>query len=144
MNSIASAQRINSTSSVQRMNSTAWAIAYDLDVKGMKIAGYSKSRVTQFYSQVRKCLQDNHFEKMNQLSIYTCDKDNSIADAFFVVTALQQIPDTDKFIKRLNLFRVEDFNDLLPLVAQGKSSAADDKIEIEIEEVFGSEDDMTV
>jgi virulence-associated protein VapD len=116
-----------------------WAIAYDLDVKQMKDAGYTKSNVTQFYNSVRECLTNNHFEKMKQLSIYTSGEANSISDAFAACMALQKVTDADKFIKRLHLFRVEDFNDLLPLVASGKFSAERDVVEEQIEEVYGSE-----
>jgi virulence-associated protein VapD len=41
-----------------------WAIAYDLDVRGMKDAGYTKGNVTTFYISVRQCLMCNRFEKM--------------------------------------------------------------------------------
>ncbi len=118
------------------MAATSWAIAYDLDVKGMKDEGYTKSNVTTFYNKIRKCLKDNNFEKMKQLSIYTCSKENSIADAFKVITALKGVSDADRFIKRLNMFRVEDFNDLLPLISFEKKSSEDDEIEARIEEVF--------
>ena len=118
-----------------------WAIAYDLDVKGMKANGYSKSKVTTFYSNIRNCLKANNFEKLKQLSIYTSNKDNSIADAFAVCVALKQVSDADKFVKKLHLFRVEDFNDLLPLVANGKTSDESDEIAQEIEETFGAEAD---
>ncbi len=122
------------------MASDFWAIAYDLDVKGMKAAGFTKSNVTQFYNSVRECLTKNRFEKMKQLSIYTSDKANSISDAFAACMALQKVSDADKFIKRLHLFRVEDFNDLLPLVASGKTSAEKDLVEEQIEEVYGAEE----
>ena len=114
-----------------------WAIAYDLDVRGMKDDGYTKSDVTQFYNSVRSCLADHRFERLKQWSIYTSSGDNSIADAFQVCVALQQVHDTDRYIKRLHLFRIEDFNDLLPLVHAGRESAGDE-IEEEIEEVFES------
>lgn len=119
---------------------SAWAIAYDLDVAGMRTAGYSKSQVTLFYNSVRDCLRKNNFELLKQLSIYTCSTVNSIADAFRAIQDLRGVKDTDKFIKRLNLFRVEDFNDLMPLVADGRSSAESDEVEEEIEEVFGKHD----
>lgn len=114
-----------------------WAIAYDLDVRGMKNAGYSASQVTQFYNSVRGCLADNNFEQFKQLSIYTSDKPNTLTNAFQVCVALQNVTDADQYIKRLHLFRIEDFNDLLPLVA-GKESSGKDEIEEEIEEVFSS------
>jgi virulence-associated protein VapD len=115
---------------------STWAIAYDLDVKGMKAAGYTRSNVTQFYSSVRKTLQDNHFEKQKQWSIYTSSQDNSLTDAFAVALALKSVTDADKFVKRLHLFRIEDFNDLLPLIVPGKTSDDVDVIEQEINEVF--------
>lgn len=118
---------------------STWAIAYDLDVKGMKAAGYTKSHVTLFYNAIRKTLKDNAFEKMKQLSIYTSEKQNSIADAFAVCVAMKSVKDADQFVKRLHLFRIEDFNDLLPLVANGKTSDERDDIEQEIEETFGAE-----
>ena len=116
-----------------------WAIAYDLDVAGMKAAGYTKSKVTAFYNAVRRCLTDNGFERFKQLSIYTSDKENTLTHAFQACQALRQLDDSDKFIKRLHLFRVEDFNDLLPLVAD-KESAGRDTIEDVIDEVFPEED----
>lgn len=116
-----------------------WAIAYDLNVKGMRAAGYSKSQVTMFYNSIRTCLQNNHFEKLKQWSIYTSEKPNSLTDAFAVCVALKTVTDADKFVKRLHLFRIEDFNDLLPLVANGKTSDETDEIEQEINETFGEE-----
>jgi len=112
-----------------------WAIAYDLDVRGMQTAGYTKSQVTQFYSDVRNCLARNNFEQFKQLSIYTSEHPNTLTDAFRVCVDLKLVHDADRFIKRLHLFRIEDFNDLLPLVAE-KESSGKDEIEEQIEEVF--------
>jgi virulence-associated protein VapD len=116
-----------------------WAVAYDLDVKGMKAWGYSRSQVTLFYNAIRKTLLDNRFEKLKQWSIYTSDESNSLTDAFAVCVAMKGVPDADKFVRRLHLFRIEDFNDLLPLVAGGKTSDTADEIEREIDEAFGVE-----
>lgn len=114
-----------------------WAIAYDLDVKGMKAAGYTQSAVTQFYTRLRNCLACNNFEKMKQLSIYTSASPNSLTDAFQASVQIKALTDSDKFIKRLHLFRIEDFNDLLPLVA-GRASYDVDPIEQEIAEAFST------
>ncbi len=115
-----------------------WAIAYDLDVRGMNNAGYNKSQVTQFYNAVRDALANNHFEQFKQLSIYTSGATNSLTHAFQACIALQQVTDADKYIKRLHLFRIEDFNDLLPLVAKEKKSIGKDAVLEEIEEIFSS------
>lgn len=114
---------------------TTWAIAYDLDVKGMKASGYTQSQVTGFYNNLKKCLADNNFESMKQMSIYTSENDNSLTDAFQASVQLKAMKDSERFIKRLHLFRIEDFNDLLPLVA-GRNSGEADPVEEEIAEVF--------
>jgi virulence-associated protein VapD len=105
----------------------------------MKAAGYSASEVTTFYSKVREALAQNKFEQFAQLSIYTSSQPNTLTNAFGACQALSAIPDTDKFIKRLHLFRVEDFNDLLPLIAKGKRSSDTDATEEKIREVFGAD-----
>jgi len=114
-----------------------WAIAYDLDVRGMKDAGMTGSQVTAYYSSVRGCLADHSFERQKQWSIYTSSKDNTLTNAFQACQCLQSLPNVD-FIKRLHLFRIEDLNDLLPLVA-GHPSDGEDPVLQEIEEVFGEE-----
>lgn len=117
---------------------TVWAIAYDLDVKGMKKSGYTQSQVTGFYNRLKQCLADNKFESMKQMSIYTSTNPNSLTDAFQASVQIKALKDSEKFIKRLHLFRIEDFNDLLPLVA-GRNSGETDPVEEEIAEVFAED-----
>ncbi len=101
----------------------------------MEAAGLTKSNVTAFYNNVRQCLLTNNFHKQKQWSIYTSDRPNSLSDAFAACIALKEVANADGFVKRLQLFRVEDFNDLLPLVANGKASAEQDEIVEEIAKV---------
>jgi virulence-associated protein VapD len=112
-----------------------WAIAYDLDVGAMKRNSMTKGEVTAFYRAVRDCLTKNNFESFKQLSIYTSDKENTLTNAFKACQALASIPNSATYVKRLHLFRLEDNNDLLPLVS-GKSSAGRDAVEDRIDEVF--------
>ena len=88
---------------------------------------------------MREALANNQFEKFAQLSIYTSNKPNSLTNAFSACMQLSAIPDSDKFIKRLHLYRVEDFNDLLPLIAKGKKSSETDAVEEQIKQVFGTD-----
>ena len=115
---------------------TRWAIAYDLDVKGMKAGGFSASQVTGFYNEIRSCLASNHFEKFQQLSVYTSESPNSITDAIMACRAISALPNKN-YVKRLNLFRMEDLNDLLPIIGVSSTSPEKDNIEEEIEQVFG-------
>lgn len=112
-----------------------WAIAYDLDVGGMKAGGYTRSEVTLFYNRVRDALKQNGFEKFSQYSLYTSHGENTLTNAFQACNALSRFSDR-KFIKRLQLFRVEDLNDLLPLVNSGKESSSVDPIEEAIQLTF--------
>ncbi|WP_438002678.1 hypothetical protein WME89_27365 [Sorangium sp. So ce321] len=114
-----------------------WAIAYDLDVKRMKRDGMTRGQVVMFYQKVRTCLKQNQFELFKQFSLYTSAADNTLTNAFKACQELRALTDSNKYIKRLHLFRVEDFNDLLPLVAD-RSSAGKEVVEEEIEEAFGA------
>lgn len=117
-----------------------WAIAYDLDVKGMKAANYTKSNVTQFYNSIRNCLTSNNFEKMNQYSIYTSEKSNSLADVYKVCNDIKAVSGASNYVKRLNLFRIDDMTDLTPLISTPTLLNSDkDVIEEEIDLLFGED-----
>jgi len=113
-----------------------WVIAYDLDVKGMKNSGYTKSNVTTYYNNIRNCLGEFGFSKFTQNSIYARDADEDILTRVFqVVTALKEIKDP-QFINRLNVFRVDTFSDLRPLISAGNKSVESDVIEDKIKEEY--------
>jgi len=112
-----------------------WVIAYDLDVKGMQLAGYTQSNVTQYYNGMKKILADHGFSKFSQLSLYMCEPvEGVISLAIDVVDDLRAMPD-NHFINRLHVFKVEEFSDLRPKVVK-ESSSNKDPIEEKIEEVF--------
>lgn len=102
-----------------------WAIAYDLDTKRMRDDGLNDSDRTTFYKSIRERLAANHFETFQQLSIYTSEGENSLTHAFAACQALRQLDGSDKYIKRLHLFRIDDLNDLLPVVADRPSAGRD-------------------
>jgi virulence-associated protein VapD len=113
-----------------------WVIAYDLDVKGMKKAGYTKSQVTKYYNTIRNCLGEFGFTKFTQGSIYSVDStDNVLTKVFQVVFSLKNITDP-QFINRLNVFKMDTFSDLRPLIAGGDQSVEADSIEEKIKEEF--------
>lgn len=119
------------------MNSS-WVIAYDLDIKGMKKAGYTASNVTQYYNELKRILAKHGFKKFSQLSLYMSEPvDGVIALAISVIDDLRAMKD-NQFINRLHVFKVEDFSDLRPVISRGASSQKD-TIEEKIEEVFTDE-----
>jgi len=116
-----------------------WAIAYDLDVKGMRAAGFTKGNVTSFYTAIRNCLLTNRFEKMSQYSIYTSSQSNTLVDVYKACSDIKSVPNSN-FVKRLNLFRIDDLTDLTPLISTPTLSNSDrDPVEDEIDLVFGEE-----
>jgi len=116
-----------------------WVIAYDLNVKAMRKAGYSKSDVTQYYNSVKECLADHGFSRFTQGSIYGIDDDeNVLTNVYQVVDDLRKIDDPH-FVNRLHLFKAESLSDLRPLLPTAPVSEDTDPIEDKIEEVFGTE-----
>jgi virulence-associated protein VapD len=113
----------------------AWAITYDLDVMGMKCAKFTQSQAMHFYESTRKCLAHNNFSQVKQLNIFVGEGKNPLSDAFQLCIELRSIANAERFIHRLHLFRVEDFNDLMPLVT-GRPSSGKDPIIEEIDAIF--------
>lgn len=116
-----------------------WVIAYDLNVRAMKGSGYSKSKVTQFYDSVKDCLHQHGFGRFNQFSIYGSEEeiDNPLFKAIQIIDCLKAMPDA-KYINRLHLFKVEDFNDLRTLLPPLQANAEQDEIELKIDDIFGA------
>jgi len=101
-----------------------WAIGYDHDTKAMSDDGVTDSERTTFYNRVRECLTRHGFA-FKQFSVYTNMEPDAITQAFKACQALKQVKWADKYMKRLHLFRIEDSNDLLPLVADRPSAGRD-------------------
>lgn len=119
-----------------------WVIAYDLNVRAMKSAGYSKSKVTQYYDSVKNCLHQHgfgRFRRFRQLSIYGSEEEieNPLFKAIQIIDCLKAMPDA-KYINRLHLFKVEDFNDLRPLLPPLEAGDEQDEIELKINNIFGA------
>jgi len=112
-----------------------WAIAYDLDVMGMKCAKLTQKQATEIYDEIKKTLVHNNFAQLKQLNIYVGEGKNPLSDAFQLCAELKSVLNAVRFIHRLHLFRIEDLNDLLPMVSCKASSGKDPILE-EIEAVF--------
>lgn len=117
-----------------------WAIAYEVDVEGMKQAGCTKSDAVNFYNEVQACFAESNFSKSRQLTLYTSDQANAVPDAYHVCRCLARVPNVDKFLTRIYLMRIDEFHDLLPLLVPGKASALADHVWDEIESVFPDEE----
>jgi virulence-associated protein VapD len=113
-----------------------WAIVYDVDIAGLKEAGYTKSQVVHFYNEIQSCFSESNFAKSQQLTLYMSDQPNAVPDAFQVSRCLARVPDADKFLTRVYLMRIDELHDLLPTIVHGKTSRLEDRIWSEIERLF--------
>ena len=116
---------------------SSWVIAYDLDVKGMRNADYTKSEVTQYYNKIKAVLTKHGFSKFSQLSIYGSSDENVLSSVYRVIDDFRKLEDK-KFINRLNVFKVDTFSEMRPLIVEGPSTDID-PIEEKIEEMFEKE-----
>jgi virulence-associated protein VapD len=117
-----------------------WVIAYDLSVKQMKAAGYTKSQVTQYYNGVKNCLSNHGFSRFTQGSIYGIDDEKDVLTKVYqFIDCIRQIKDPH-FVNRLHLFKAESMSDLRPLLPSFTVSETSDPIEEKIEDVFAGEE----
>jgi hypothetical protein len=101
-----------------------WAIDYDINASAMKEANYSDNDAARFREAVEECFAEHCFAKINGASFLMSDRNDALSNAHSACLALTVIADSDKFISRLNLFRVNDLTVLLPFLRCAKSSTS--------------------
>lgn len=115
-----------------------YAIAFDLDTKGMKAAGMTQADITQVYQlEIPVALAMCGFTVHPQGSLYHTDVKS--AD---VIAALMKLESTLKkfapkfceWIKRVHVFRMEEWSDVTELLATKKISPSPLSVEEEIEQ----------
>ena len=116
-----------------------WAIDYALDLKAMKEAGYSREDAAGFCAAVEACFAERHFAKLERLGLHASDRDDALSDAYLTCLDLSAIADSDKFIRRLHLFRISDATDLLHVLSAGKASSSGDPVREEIAERYSDQ-----
>jgi hypothetical protein len=99
-----------------------WAIDYDIDADAMKEANYSDSDAARLRDAVEGCFVEHGFAKLDGTSLHASDHNDALSNAYSACLTLPTIADAEKFISRLNLFRVNDLTDLLPFLHSAKSS----------------------
>jgi len=97
-----------------------YAIAFDLNQKEMTNQGLSKADITRVYQQeVRDALANCGFTEHPQGSLYTTkEEQNPITALMQLQTVLKtQAPNFCKFVKRVHVFRMEEWSDVTQLIA---------------------------
>lgn len=113
-----------------------WVIDYALHVKSMKEAEYSPDDVAGFCAAIDACLAAHGFERLGRLGVHASAKSEAISDAYLACADLSAIDGSEKFISKLNLFRVNDLNDLLPVLFVGKVSTGNDRMREQIDSEY--------
>lgn len=113
-----------------------WVIDYALHLQAMKEAEYTPEDVAGFGAAVDACLAARGFEKLERLGLHASAKLEALSDAYFACFDLSAIDSSDKFITKLNLFRVKELNDLLPVLHAGNASSDNGRIREEIGEEY--------
>jgi len=97
-----------------------YAVAFDIDTKAIKAAGVSDADRTKIYQQeIPGALQSCGFTVHLQGSLYATAADQDPLRAIMQLqsTLQNQAPQFCKYVKRLHVFRLEEWSDVTPLVA---------------------------
>lgn len=113
-----------------------YAIAFDLDTKRMKAAGFSQADITRVYQiEIPQALRACGFTAHPQGSLYHTEKEQDQITALMTLqeTLLRQAPNFCAFVNRVHVFRMEEWSDVTALIAKRPAAPAPDAEE-EIEE----------
>jgi hypothetical protein len=99
-----------------------WGIDYDLNADAIKEANYSENDVARLRDAIECCFVEHYFAKLDGASLHASDRNDAISNAYSACLALTAIVGAERFISRLNLFRVNDLTDLLPFLHSASSS----------------------
>lgn len=103
-----------------------YAIAFDLDTVAMRNAGLSKSERTQIYQQeIPNALAACGFTAHPQGSLYhTVAEQNPITAIMKLQSTVQsKAPRFCQFVKRVHVFRMEEWSDVTGLLANRTTAA---------------------
>lgn len=104
-----------------------YAIAFDLDTTAMTAAGLSAGDRTRIYqTEIPSALASCGFTAHPQGSLYHTEEDqNPITAIMQLQNALQtQAPQFCQFVKRVHVFRMEEWSDVTTLIAHRPAAAA--------------------
>ncbi len=99
-----------------------YAIAFDMDTKAMVRAGLKRSEITKVYNiEIPDALRKCGFTAHPQGSLYHTELEQ---DPILAIMKLQQVlqhdaPSFCKFVRRVHVFRMEEWSDVTPLVSTG-------------------------
>jgi len=102
-----------------------YAIAFDMDTSSMENDGFSKSQITTVYQkEIPQALSTCGFTAHPQGSLYHTETDKDpIAALLQIQTTLKtNAPNFCKYVKRVHIFRMEEWSDVTPLLSNHKAA----------------------
>ena len=113
-----------------------YAIAFDLDTKGMTTAGFTRSDITKVYqTEIPAALASCGFTAHPQGSLYHTESDADPISALMKLQgALKSLaPSFCKHVRRVHVFRMEEWSDVTPLIS-GSAAAGTPTPDEEVDE----------
>jgi len=113
-----------------------YAIAFDLDTSAMRSGGLNQSQITNVYqTEIPNALASCGFTAHPQGSLYHTESEK---DPIFALMQIQSAlknnaPSFCKYVRRVHVFRMEEWSDVTPLIAE-HPSAGTPTAEEELEE----------
>lgn len=109
-----------------------YAIAFDLDTTSMRSAGMSASDITQVYQrEIPDALKQCGFTAHPQGSLYHTELEHDPITAIMRLqsTLRSQAPNFINYVKRVHVFRMEEWSDVTEIIADRKSDPQVDPAE---------------
>lgn len=106
-----------------------YAIAFDLDTKAMNAAGLTAADKTRVYqTEIPRALASCGFTAHPQGSLYHTEAEqNPITAIMQLQSSLKnQAPQFCKFVRRVHVFRMEEWSDVTTLIANREAAPAPD------------------
>ena len=113
-----------------------YAIAFDLDTRGMSNAGFTKAQITAVYqTEIPNALEECGFTVHPQGSLYHTDSEQDPITAIMRLqgSLLQNAPNFCRYVKRVHVFRMEEWSDVTTLIAD-RPAAGPPEAEEELDE----------
>jgi virulence-associated protein VapD len=120
-----------------------YAIAFDLDTKAMRSAGYSNAQITGVYqNEIPTALAGCGFTAHPQGSLYHTEAEQNPINAIMQLQSSLQgnAPSFCQYVKRVHVFRMEEWSDVTCLIAQRQpdTSVPTGEEELDQQEVINS------
>ena len=102
-----------------------YAIAFDLDTTAMRNAGLTQSQITGIYqTEIPQALGACGFTAHPQGSLYHTESEQDPITALMQLqsTLKKQAPLFCQYVRRVHVFRMEEWSDVTPLIAEHEAA----------------------